>query len=486
MNSSIKHNILLEHSYLTLPESFYTLVKPTTINNSELVLLNDSLIKSLNLYKEPFSEQDFFNELIHLAKDNKNRSFAQAYAGHQFGNFTVLGDGRAIVLGELVTNNIRYDIQIKGSGKTLYSRRGDGKATLRSVLREYLMSEALYYLKINTSRSLLIAKTNEPVYREDVNEGALLIRVMKSHLRIGTFELAGHLLSKNDLWQLTYYTVNRLFPELLNEHNIPLALLKHVIELQLDLVAQWMRIGFIHGVMNTDNVAISGETFDYGPCAFINTYHPFTVFSSIDTYGRYAFGQQPTIIMWNLTRFAEALLPIIDDDLNKAISMAQEVLNTMHERWTEKFYTTMLLKLGISPSNKLNFQLVDELLQIMQKHGLDYTNTFLAITYPSFFYLQEILKNEDFYNWYTRWQNVINKLEPEKTFGLMKENNPFVIPRNHLVEEALNNATLGNFNLFNKFIEVLKEPYSFKEENSSFTAPPPVDFDKNYQTFCGT
>ena len=341
----------LEYSYLSLPGKFYQLVKPASFSKPETVLLNEALLEELNI---PFTnQQDLISFFSGNESDGKTSSFAQAYAGHQFGNFTNLGDGRAIVMGEYITSlNKRFDIQLKGCGRTLYSRGGDGKGTLKAMLREYLISEAIHHLNIPTSRSLLVAKTGEFVQRETEQVGAVLARVMKSHIRIGTFEYASHLGTTEDLKALNDYTIHRLYPEIKHEGSPALSLLKKVMTVQIDLVVNWMRVGFIHGVMNTDNVSISGETFDYGPCAFMNVYHPDTVYSSIDTNGRYAFGNQPNMIKWNIARLAEALLPVIHPEPLTALQLAQACIDEFDDIWVEKYYEMMLLKLGIEKKRR--------------------------------------------------------------------------------------------------------------------------------------
>lgn len=477
--------INLEYSYLSLPNKFYHLVKPASFSKPELLMLNQSLLKELNI--TPTNQEEIISLLLGNQTDDSISSFAQAYAGHQFGHFVNLGDGRAIVMGEYVTaKDKRFDIQLKGSGKTLYSRGGDGNATLKSMLREYLMSEAMHCLKIPTSRSLAVVKTGERVYREKNHDGAFLARLMKSHIRIGTFEYARHFGTSEELKALTDYTINRLYPEIKQEENQAMALLKKVMTVQVELVVNWMRIGFIHGVMNTDNVSISGETFDYGPCAFMNAYHPETVYSSIDTNGRYAFGNQPIIIKWNIARFAEALLPIIHHDPATALNLAQESIDEFDEIWKEKYYEMMLHKLGIQNFSRDIYPLVDELLALMVALKLDYTNTFLVLTQDNIM-LDSPMNRPDFKSWLDKWKHIIrNSTGVEQARKMMKENNPTFIPRNHLVEEALKMAVDGNLNLFEQLLNVLKNPYQYQENLRHLNFPPPADFENSYATFCGT
>jgi serine/tyrosine/threonine adenylyltransferase len=398
-----------------------------------------------------------------------------------------LGDGRAIIIGEHITeNNKRFDIQLKGCGRTLYSRGGDGKATLTSMLREYLISEAMYYLNIPSSRSLAVIKTGEPVVRETMHEGAALVRVMKSHIRVGTFEYAAHFGSIDDLKALTTYTIKRLYPEIEHDENPVVSLLNKVMINQIELVVNWMRVGFIHGVMNTDNTSISSETFDYGPCAFMNTYHPDTVFSSIDHNGRYAFNNQPKIIKWNIARFAEALLPIIHPDKEESLKLAQTTIDAFDKAWNEKYYDTMLNKIGIKSNNPENYTLVDDLLQVMKRLKMDYTNTFLAL--PQEISLKDSpITRTDFKPWLEKWKYAIdNSNGMQQAKQLMNQNNPVYIPRNHLVEQALDEAVKGNLNLYENLLAIVKQPYQQHENSEEFTKPSEKDFEMSYQTFCGT
>ena len=475
----------LEYSYLSLPGKFYQLVKPASFSQPQTVLLNEALLEELTI---PLTHhQDLVSFLLGNESDGKTSSFAQAYAGHQFGNFTNLGDGRAIVMGEHITSfNQRFDIQLKGSGRTLYSRGGDGKATLKAMLREYLISEAMHHLNIPTSRSLLVAKTGELVHRETEQDGAVLARVMKSHIRIGTFEYASHLGTTEDLRALNDYTIHRLYPEMEYEASPALSLLKKVMSVQIDLVVNWMRVGFIHGVMNTDNTSISGETFDYGPCAFMNAYHPDTVYSSIDRTGRYAFGNQPNIIKWNIARLAEALLPVIHPEPSTALQLAQACIDQFDHIWVEKYYTMMLLKLGIERKAPELHSLVDELLALMLQLKLDYTNTFLALTHDQVTG-EGIMVNPECKPWLDKWKNILHDSNGvEQAKNRMKENNPAFVPRNHLVEEALDSAVNGNLDLFKQLLVVLSKPYQYQENLSHFILPPPPLFEHEYATYCGT
>ena len=472
-----------DYSYLTLPSQFYSRTKASTFPKPRVIIINQKLCNTFNfLIKNK-------NDLATLLLVNRklNKSFSQAYAGHQFGNFTKLGDGRAIILGEHVTDDKqRFDVQLKGSGRTPYSRSGDGKATLKSMLREYLISEAMHYLNIPSSRSLTVIKTGEQIHRQTRQEGAVLARVMKSHIRVGTFEYASYYCSKDDLKKLTSYTINRLHPEINQHKNPPLSLLDRVMNNQIDLVVNWMRVGFIHGVMNTDNTSISGEAFDYGPCAFINTYKPETTYSSIDYNKRYSFGNQPKIIKWNILRFAETLLPIIHQDKEKSIQLAQSVIDNFDDLWNKKYYEMMLNKIGIKHSDTILYPLIDELLHFMQRFNKDYNNTFWSLSQNNF--LKNTLMNESaFILWYKKWQKKLNRLSSIKEAqDLMKKNNPIIIPRNHLVEEAIEEASNGNLNLFQQLLQIISHPYQQQDDLDKFMKPPKASFEESFQTYCGT
>ncbi len=472
-----------DYSYLTLPNKFHSLTKPSSFPNAEIFLSNNKLCKEFNL---PDDRKDQLIDIL-LCEKNYKKSYAQSYAGHQFGHFTKLGDGRAIIIGEHLTKyKQRFDIQLKGGGTTKYSRNGDGKANLSSMLREYLISEAIHYLNIPSSRSLAVIKTGESIYRKNKEDGSVLVRMMRSHIRIGTFEYASYFGSNEDLKQLTSYTINRLYPDIKKYKNSPLALLKIVMNKQIDLVINWMRVGFIHGVMNTDNTSISGESFDYGPCAFINRYSPEAVYSSIDYYGRYAFGNQPKIIKWNISRFAEALLPIIHKNKDTALQLARSVINEFNEIWENKYYRMMLKKIGINANEKNFFPLIDELLFLMNKMDMDFTNTFWNLS------VEKKSKNQtcsysDFKEWKKKWYNCINTTSSlNEAKKLMKRNNPVVIPRNNLVDDAIKKAVNGNTDHFNRLLKIFSTPYEYKEGLDKFMKPPEKKFEECFQTYCGT
>ena len=397
----------------------------------------------------------------------------------------MLGDGRAILLGEhLVNNDKRFDIQFKGSGRTSFSRSGDGRAALGPMLREYIISEAIHNLNIPTTRSLAVISTGEKVVRENLLPGAILTRVASSHIRVGTFQYVAAKQNKDDLNILVDYVINRHYPEISTSKNKAIDLLNFVMEKQCQLIVNWMRVGFIHGVMNTDNMAVSGETIDYGPCAFMDQYDPKTVFSSIDKYGRYSYFNQPRIAKWNLARFAECLIPLIDGDEEKSLKIATEIIDNFQNIYEEKWLNMMRDKLGLFGEDNNDKILIDDLLSWMEKSKADYTNTFcylMNIKTNS----DEIYNNKDYISWSNRWQKriSINNNSKDKSLNLMKKSNPIVIPRNHKVEEALKAANENNIEPMNKLLSILNNPYETQSNIEDFQSP---SSDKEYQTFCGT
>jgi uncharacterized protein YdiU (UPF0061 family) len=473
----------LKHTYATqLPQNLYSVQAPKPVSNPELVLYNEALANELGVAKHFNEEQKTLAYLSGNETVAGSQPISQAYAGHQFGHFTRLGDGRAVLLGEMETPQGWYDLQLKGSGQTPYSRRGDGRATFYSMLREYLISEAMHALQIPTSRSLAVVKTGEKVYREQIQEGAVLSRVAKSHIRVGTFEYARFFGAAGNLEALLQYTIQRHYPELLDYQNWALALLEQVMHKQKDLIVHWLRVGFIHGVMNTDNMTISGETIDYGPCAFMNAYHPNTVFSSIDTQGRYAFANQPNIAYWNLSVFANALLPLIDQDEEAASEKAQAVLNHFPEDFSRAYVKMMGNKFGIVNPIEEDGDLVKECMGLLMKQEVDYTNFFTELRRGG--ELMKALRQEEaFKTWYSKWEKArLRDASLAESEALMIQTNPVIIPRNHMVEEVLESAVLGNMRPFHTFLEELASPY----DDALTPQVVPVNFDTSYQTFCGT
>ncbi len=476
-----------DNTYSKLPETMFSKLSPIPVKSPEITLLNYSLSKELGL---DFSniENKYLSLLFsgNLLPDG-SESIAQAYAGHQFGHFTMLGDGRAIVIGEHISNNNkRFDIQFKGSGKTPFSRNGDGRAALGPMLREYIISEAMHSLKIPTTRSLAVVKTSETVIRETPLKGAILTRVASSHIRVGTFQYIAAIENQKNLKTIVKYTINRHYPNLKNSENPALNLLKTLIEKQTKLVVDWMRVGFIHGVMNTDNMTVSGETIDYGPCAFMDIYDPQTVFSSIDQQGRYAYFNQPGITKWNLARFAECLIPLIDKNKDKAIEIATETINTFSDIYKKNWLKMMRDKLGLLGEDSKDESLIIDLLTWMHQNKADYTNTFCMLMNENI-KEDKVYKNENFLGWKEQWQErlKINNNSPEKSLKLMQSANPIVIPRNHKVEEALEAANNDDLNPIKNLLKVLEKPYESQEGISEYQSPAPIT-DKKYQTFCGT
>ena len=474
-----------DNTYSKLSNTFKEEVKPTPVHNPELVVLNDQLAKDLNLDFSKIEKKDLSQIFSGNTLPKGSTTIAQAYAGHQFGHFTMLGDGRAVLLGEhLVNNTTRFDIQFKGSGRTSFSRSGDGRAVLGPMLREYIISEAIHALKIPTTRSLAVVKTGEKVVRENLLPGAILTRVASSHIRVGTFQYIAAKQNIDDLNTLVDYTINRHYPEIQSSKNKALDLLNLVMERQCKLVVNWMRVGFIHGVMNTDNMAISGETIDYGPCAFMDHYNPKTVFSSIDQLGRYSFSNQPPITKWNLSRFAECLIPLIDKNEDKAIQLATEIIDNFQNIYEEKWLNMMRDKLGLFGKSKDDKKLIDDLLTWMEKNKADYTNTFCYLMNIKIAN-NSLYNDKDFINWSNEWQNriSINDNSKEKSLELMKETNPVIIPRNHKVEEALKAANENNLEVMNKMLSKFDNPYNEQKDIEDYQLP---SLDDNYQTFCGT
>ena len=475
-----------DNTYSKLPDPFKEEIGPVPVKDPKLIILNKDLSKELNLDFSNLDDKKISELFSGNSLPQGSNSIAQAYAGHQFGHFTMLGDGRAVLIGEhLSKKNDRYDIQFKGSGKTAFSRNGDGRAALGPMLREYIISEAMHNLGIPTTRSLAVVKTGEDVIRETALHGAILTRVALSHIRVGTFQYIAAREKKDELEILLDYVIKRHYPNIQNSKNKPLDLLKVVMERQIDLVVDWMRVGFIHGVMNTDNMSISGETIDYGPCAFMDTYDPKTVFSSIDQMGRYAYCNQPVITKWNLSRFAECLIPLIDKDQKKSITIATEIINSFEKKYEEKWLNMMRDKLGLFGVDEKDKYLILDLLTWMHQEKMDYTNTFCHLMNFEIAN-KENFKKDDFENWKKRWQErlKVNNNNPEKYMKLMRSVNPLVIPRNHKVEEVLNEANNGNMEPFNKFLEVLNKPYLEKKDIINYQIP--LSSNEKYQTFCGT
>jgi len=483
----------LDHSYRRLPSSLFQRARPTPVRKPELVILNRRLAGELGLDPELLSQPEQAGLFTGNLLPEGAFPIAQAYAGHQFGHFTMLGDGRAILLGEQLMPDDkgpagrRVDVQLKGAGPTPYSRRGDGRAALGPMLREYILSEALEALGVTTSLSLAVATTGEAVYRETPLPGAVLTRVASSHLRVGTFEYAAR--RDPDLVRaLADYAIERHFPEAHSpeaaEDDHPYeAFLIGVVEKQAALIARWLLVGFIHGVINTDNMAISGETIDYGPCAFLDAYDPATVFSSIDHQGRYAYGRQPQIAQWNLLRFAETLLPLLGETPEEAQQQGQEAVDSFLPRFHRHWFDGMKGKLGLVTEENDDAKLINDLLRLMHKQESDYTNTFRDLCEESLPH-----QNPAYEAWFATWQERLARqpMERAELLARMRSHNPAVIPRNHKVEEALDAASQAqDYAPLHRLLEALANPYDHTLHREDYQQPAPPS-EIPYRTFCGT
>jgi serine/tyrosine/threonine adenylyltransferase len=475
-----------DNTYTRLPEALFTPAEPAKVRAPAVAVLNRELAGELGLDLGGLSSADLAALFAGQALPHGARPIAQAYAGHQYGGFTMLGDGRAILLGEHRTpTGELVDIQFKGSGRTPFSRGGDGLAALGPMLREYVISEAMAALGIPTTRSLAVVTTGEAVYRTGAQKGAILTRVAASHIRVGTFEYAVRR-DPETIRALADYTIARHYPDLVGSPHKYLEFLRAVSDRQAALVAQWQHVGFIHGVMNTDNMAISGETIDYGPCAFMNVYDPATVFSSIDSGGRYAYGNQPNIVQWNLARFAETLLNLIDAESEKSVAAATEVLNEFPARFEGYWLAGMRKKLGLQMADEGDAELVQGLLTWMLKTRRDFTNTFrdLAADAPP---AGDEYRDPDFQTWYALWQERLGRDGHPKAsaYELMRSVNPAVIPRNHRVEEALSAVDeRDDLSVLHQLVEVLRTPYEDRPAFAEYREPPTDEC--GYRTFCGT
>ena len=475
-----------DNTYARLPEMMLSRLTPIPVKAPKLIIVNHTLSKELGLDFSIIADEHVTSMFAGNSLPKGSESIAQAYAGHQFGHFTMLGDGRAIVIGEHITqNNKRVDIQFKGSGRTPYSREADGRAALGPMLREYIISEAMHALGIPTTRSLAVVTTGENVIRETSLPGAILTRVAASHIRVGTFQYIAMRGDVKTLKALVHYAIDRHYPNLKDTSNPALALLKVVMEKQTELVTNWMRVGFIHGVMNTDNVTISGETIDYGPCAFMDTYDPRTVFSSIDHHGRYAYGNQPDITNWNLLRFAETLILLINKKEDRAVEIIKDTFNKFNKVYKESWDSMMRKKLGLFGKKKQDENLVNQLLSWMSQSNADYTNTFCYLMKEDFV-KDKPFQNSAFKKWNKEWRNRIkqNKKPDNLSLNLMRSTNPLVIPRNHKVEESLDAANNNDLVPFHNLLQVLKKPYE-RLEKKEYQLTPPSNT-KEYKTFCGT
>ena len=463
----------MKMNYSQLPEELHANVHPEIFENALVVFWNEKLTSS---FPDACNAEEF-ERLISGRSQWSKEPLAMAYAGHQFGHFNILGDGRAVLVDEWKSSNFElHDIHLKGSGATPYSRRGDGRATLKAMLREAIISEAMQALRIPTTRTLAVVNTGDQIHRNGMEKGGLLARMASSHLRVGTFEFARLHEGEEVLKALADYAIARHYPHVANLENPYLSLLKEVVRVQIDLIVNWMRVGFIHGVMNTDNMSIVGETIDYGPCAFMNVYDPKTCFSSIDTAKRYAFASQPGIAQWNLWVFANSLMPLIHENPKVAKEMAMEVIEEFPSQFGEAYYKMMGEKLGLEICNQEGREWVEGLLSIMEETHSDYTNSFLFLEGKE---VSEVyLTSSSRFELWLAQKNDFNKIEKENV-------NPVVIPRNEWVERILSEAVDNdNWELFQSYIDRLKNPYESKSEDVFSTFNPENDL--SFKTFCGT
>jgi uncharacterized protein YdiU (UPF0061 family) len=485
-NNNKEQYFPFNNTYDQLPEHFYSRRMPTPVKNPQLIKLNEPLATQLGL--------DFkkLNSLVGAALFSGNsiskdsNPIAMVYAGHQFGYFVPqLGDGRAILLGEIVDkNNQRLDIQLKGSGQTPYSRRGDGRAALGPVMREYIISEAMHNLGIPTTRSLAMVSTGEMVMRETALPGAILTRVASSHIRVGTFEYFSAMGDVKSVKQLADYAINRHYPAVKTMQNPYIGFLNAVCDAQASLVAKWMNVGFIHGVMNTDNMTISGETIDYGPCAFMDEYQPSTVFSSIDYSGRYAYKNQSNIAQWNIARLAETLLPLLDKNESEAAKIANEIVHQFSQNYENYWWDGLRRKLGLFTNQPQDIELIKKLFVVMHVKSADFTNTFRMLSrVPEGGALDSV-----FEDWSKAWLNRQKEegRKPNEVGKLMRSQNPAFIPRNHLVQKAIDDAVeQNNFETMNTLLTVLSNPYEEQPQYVDFQKTPTAA-ERVTQTFCGT
>jgi serine/tyrosine/threonine adenylyltransferase len=482
-----------DNTYARLPDRFFARLAPVPVAHPRLVKLNETLAARLGLDPEVLRSPEGLAVLAGNRVPEGATPLAMAYAGHQFGGFVPqLGDGRAILLGEILDPaGERFDIQLKGSGRTPFSRGGDGRAWLGPVLREYILSEAMYALGIPTTRSLAAVATGEPVFRESVLPGALLVRVARGHVRVGTFEYFSARQDTDALRHLADYVVARHYPEAKASDRPYRALLDAVIARQVELVARWLSVGFIHGVMNTDNMSIAGETIDYGPCAFMDAFHPGQVYSSIDRGGRYAYGNQPRIAQWNLSRLAQSLLPLLDDEPDKAIEEAQGAIDGFPERFEHAYLACFRAKLGLVDAQEGDAELIDTLLQAMSETGADFTNTFRALCAAAEGadgpFRAQLGETAVLDAWLARWQARLaqESANSNERSAIMRRVNPAVIARNHRVEAALNAAVAGDLDPLDALLQALADPWNDRPEADCYTRPP-EPHEVVQQTFCGT
>jgi len=495
--SAVAEILQFDNSYARLPEGFYERVHPTPVPKPQLLRVNRPLAERLGLDADALAGDSGVEILAGNRVPDTADPLAMAYAGHQFGNWVPqLGDGRAVLLGELVDRDgVRRDVQLKGAGLTPFSRMGDGRAVLGPVMREYLVSEGMAALGIPTTRALAMVATGQPVYRDRIEPGAVLTRVASSHVRVGTFEYFYRRGDFDAVRTLADYVIERHYPQLAQLDQPYRGLLETVIERSADLVAAWMQVGFIHGVMNTDNVSIAGETIDYGPCAFMDTYHPAMVYSSIDMQGRYAYNQQPRITHWNLAQFAQTLLPLLADDEEQAVDSAREALDAYAPRFESVYHAGLRAKIGLATEREGDVDLAVDLLKRMADQQADFTLTFRRLADL----LADDTGNDDavralfadpkaFDAWSEQWRERLQHetRSDEQRRAAMRATNPAYIPRNHRIQQAIDAATREqDFQPMEDLLRVISEPYADHPEMAHYAQPPKPD-EVVRRTFCGT
>ncbi|GAB1259873.1 protein adenylyltransferase SelO [Aurantivibrio plasticivorans] len=490
MTSAVK--IPFNNTFCRLNSALFAYQAPTPVQNPGLIRVNDALAALLGIDPLQLKSEEGVAALAGNVVPEGAEPIATAYAGHQFGNWNPqLGDGRAILLGEVIgKDGARYDIQLKGAGVTPFSRMGDGRSPLGPVLREYVVSEAMAVLGVPTTRSLAAVTTGEKVIRDEILPGAILTRIAKSHIRVGTFQFFAARQQRETLTILADHVIDRHYPDAKNAGIVYLELLNCVIRAQAKLIAHWQSLGFIHGVMNTDNMLVSGETVDYGPCAFMEEYHPGMVFSSIDRQGRYAYGNQPAIAQWNLAWLAQSLLPLIHDDEDKSIELVQQALDNFKPLFTAEYQQRMFQKVGIDSASAEAMKLLNDFLPLLQANNIDFTLGFRVLAD----YLDETHTIRTFYalpgefdNWIAKWNAYLSAKDSnlEEVANRMRQVNPVYIPRNHQIEVAIQAGNRGDFEPFHQLVDRLSNPFDFDPTHTQY-ALPATDAERVTQTFCGT
>ncbi|MBU3689884.1 MAG: hypothetical protein B7C54_05410 [Acidimicrobiales bacterium mtb01] len=491
MTTVERSHFAFDNTYARELTGLYEPWRANVVADPRLLAFNDELADELGLDSAFLRSPDGVAVLVGNVVPDGAEPIAQAYSGHQFGGFSPrLGDGRALLLGELIdVRGRRRDIHLKGSGRTPFARGGDGKAAIGPMLREFIMGEAMHALGVPTTRALAVVATGESIARESLLPGAVLARVASSHLRVGTFQFAATTHDNDLLKRLADYAIARHYPEVAGADNPYLSFYERVVDAQAALIARWMNLGFIHGVMNTDNMTISGETIDYGPCAFMDAFNPETVFSSIDHQGRYAYGNQPMIGQWNLARLAEAIVTLFDDDTDTAVKLATDVLVSFTERFHTYWLAGMRAKLGFDGVAEGDVEIVNDLLALLHSERVDFTSFFRTLSRSlrgDSSRLDALFANRmGLLAWMPRWRSRLGA-DDAAVAERMDAVNPMYVPRNHLVEEALAAGTHGDLSVMSNLLEVLSDPYSERAGLERWAEPAPIEYTEGYATFCGT